>query len=271
MTDHPLTAQIEGSVGVVTGAASGMGRELARQLGARGARLVVADKNADGLAETVAQLSAVGVEVIGQPCDVSSDAEVDALAAAAANRFGSVELLVNVASLAVFGPPVGVAIEQWKDVLDINFAGVVRCVNAFVPAMIERGYGWVITFSSLAGIMTYPGAEGSGLYVTSKFAVHGYSESLNLYLRPRGIGVTCAFPGRVATGFGTRGRLVGTSDTSWDRVPDWAPIDTGVAVARVVEAMTEGRFVAFTEDKHASWISDRYADLEVAITADVGA
>ena len=54
-------------------------------------------------------------------------------------------------------------------------------------------------------------------------------------------------------------------------MPDWAPIDTGVAVARVVEAMTEGRFVAFTEDKHASWISDRYADLEVAITADVGA
>ena len=106
----------------------------------------------------------------------------------------------------MFGPPVGVAIEQWKDVLNINFAGVVRCVNAFMPAIIERGYGWVITFSSLAGIMTYPGAEGSGLYVTSKFAVHGYSESLNLYPRPRGIGVTCAFPGRVATGFGTRGR-----------------------------------------------------------------
>lgn len=167
--------QFEGRVAVVTGAASGIGRELAIACAERGMKLVLADVDVDGLSATKDLISS-GIAVRTKPCDVSSLEAVQDLANFAFREFGHVHLLFNNAGVAALGPVWSATPEDWKWVLGVNVLGVANGIQSFVPRMIAAGQdGHIVNTSSAAGLTA---VAGSGVYCASKHAVVALSECL---------------------------------------------------------------------------------------------
>jgi len=167
--------QFEGRVAVVTGAGSGIGRELAIACAERGMKLVLADVDIEGLAATKDLISG-GIAVRTRQCDVSSFEAVQDLADLAFGEFGHVHLLFNNAGVAALGPIWSATPEDWKWVLGVNLLGVANGVQSFVPRMIAAGQdGHIVNTSSAAGLTA---VAGSGVYCASKHAVIALSECL---------------------------------------------------------------------------------------------
>jgi NAD(P)-dependent dehydrogenase (short-subunit alcohol dehydrogenase family) len=188
-----------GKVAVITGAASGFGREFARACAAEGMRVALADVDEKGMLETVAQLPA-GADSLVTRCDVSRPGDLEALAAATYQRFGAAHVVFNNAGVAVCGPAWMATLEDWKWVLDINLMGVVHGVRSFVPRMLEGGEGGhIVNTASVAGLISLP---GSAVYCVSKHAVVTLSECLRHDLKVAGsaIGVSVLCPAFVQTG-----------------------------------------------------------------------
>ncbi|WP_348675193.1 SDR family NAD(P)-dependent oxidoreductase [uncultured Abyssibacter sp.] len=191
--------QLAGKVAVITGGGSGLGRELAVQCAAAGMRLVLADVDETGLAETMALLPA-GAEVVTRRVDVSDAAAVEALSDLTYKSFGATHLLFNNAGVFVSGPTWTTTAEDWNWVLGVNLMGVVHGVRSFVPRMLEGGEaGRIINTASLAGLTSVP---GSSVYCASKHAVVTLSECLHheLTAARANIGVSVLCPAFFKTG-----------------------------------------------------------------------
>lgn len=179
-------------VAVITGAAAGIGAGMASAFAGRGARLVLADLDAEALARTATALRQRGAEVHPVPCDVGERAQVAALAEEAVRRFGAVHLVCNNAGVALFGRIAEATHADWEYIMRVDFWGVVHGIEAFVPRLLAQGQGGhVVNTASMAGLV---GMEWLGLYCAAKFAVVGLSESLHRELRPCGIGVSVLCP-----------------------------------------------------------------------------
>lgn len=201
-------------VAVITGAASGFGREFARQLAAAGAKLVLADVQAEGLAAVESELAAAGAEVLCQVTDVRSGAAVEALATAAMARFGTVHLLFNNAGVGAGGRIWENTPADWEWVLGVNLWGVIHGIRVFVPLMLDQGGpAHVVNTASMAGLISVPHL---GVYNVSKHGVVTLSETLHRDLRLAGadIGVSVLCPGLVMTNIfeSQRNRPEGLSD-----------------------------------------------------------
>jgi NAD(P)-dependent dehydrogenase (short-subunit alcohol dehydrogenase family) len=251
------------AVVVVTGGASGIGRAIAEEVGARGARVVVSDMNDLRLTEVGEALTAKGVENLTVHCDVTSDAEMENLRDAVLHRFGQVDLLCNNAGVAVLGPPESVPLADWQWILDVNVLGAVRGVQAFVPHMLERGRGHVLNTASIAGVWAY--TWDAAPYITSKFAVYGLSEALARRLRPHGVSVSVLCPGLVSTNLGDNMRVSGVPEDkrdSWFYFPEemQVPMEPSEVGTLVADAVLEGRFAIFTHagdaDRYMTWRLD---------------
>lgn len=172
---------LEGKTAVVTGAASGLGRALALELAKGGGQVMIADVEMDGAAETAEQVRrAGGVAHIAQ-CDVRKWPQVEALAERARAELGPVDVVCNNAGVAVGGPFEEVDLEHWEWCVDINLWGVIYGCRAFLPAMRERGRGYVLNVASAAGLLNPPEL---GPYNVTKSAVVGLSETLYAEYRP---------------------------------------------------------------------------------------
>lgn len=181
---------------VITGAGSGIGRELALQLAARGARLALADIDAQGLGETLSQARLLGAgQQLGQTLDVSDEAQVNAFAEQVQRELGGVDVLINNAGVTRFGDFASTSPAAFRQVLDINFWGVVHGSRAFLPAL-RASRGSLVNISSLFGLI---GVAGQAHYCASKFAVRGFTESLRQELKADGVHVACVHPGGVRT------------------------------------------------------------------------
>ena len=166
---------VRGRVAVVTGAGSGIGRELAIACAERGMKLVLSDVDVEGLAATKDLISS-GIAVRTRQCDVSSFEAVQDLANLAFGEFGYVHLLFNNAGVAALGPLWSATPQDWKWVLGVNLLGVANGIQSFVPRMIAAGQdGHVVNTSSGAGLTA---VAGSGVYCASKHAVVALSECL---------------------------------------------------------------------------------------------
>jgi NAD(P)-dependent dehydrogenase (short-subunit alcohol dehydrogenase family) len=263
----------EGKVAVVTGGASGIGRGIALELARRGARVAIADVHAERLAATAAELEALGTEVLATRCDVTSDAEVDALRDAVIDRFGTVDVLCNNAGVSVLGPPESVEMSEWEWILQVNVLGIVRGVRAFVPTLLEQGSGHVLNTASIAGVWAY--TWDAAPYITSKFAAYGFSEVLARRLRPHGVGVSVLCPGLVSTNLGETARFSGIPDgthADWVYFPpelaDAAdPEHVGVQVA---DGILAGTFAIFTHDRDEQHYKTWRTDIDASLDAIIG-
>lgn len=170
---------------------------MADRFARAGAKVVVADVDERGLAAVVESIKAHGGAVLGVRTDVTSLASVQALAAAAFETFGRVNVLCNNAGVAVWGGLESATHRDWQWVLGVNLWGVIHGVEAFVPRMIaSKEPGHIVNTASMAGLVA---TRGLGVYNTSKYAVVGLSETLAKDLRPYRIGVSVLCPMGVAT------------------------------------------------------------------------
>ncbi len=197
--------ELNGRVAVITGAASGFGRELAILCAGEGMKLVLADIDEKGLKATRALLPA-GAEVLLKRCNVAKAEEVEALADATYQKFGAAHLLFNNAGVAVAGPTWTTTLDEWKWVLDVNLMGVVHGIRSFVPRMIEgKQPAHIVNTASVAGLTSPP---ASSVYCVSKHGVVTLSECMHHELQfmkhPIGVSVLC--PAFVNTGIADAGR-----------------------------------------------------------------
>ena len=201
---------LAGKTALVTGAGSGIGRETALALGGRSADLVLCDVNEAGLAETEAQLSALGREVLARRADVSDRDQMRAFAQEVHGRTEAVDVLVNNAGVGLGASFRDTSLEDWDWIVGINLMGVVHGCHFFLPPMVRRGLGGhVVNVSSAAG---YIASEPLSAYCTTKFGVLGLSEALREELARFGIGVTAICPGLINTAIVKTSPLRGPSD-----------------------------------------------------------
>ncbi|MEB3371402.1 SDR family NAD(P)-dependent oxidoreductase [Saccharopolyspora mangrovi] len=197
-------SEVRGKVAVVTGAGSGIGREIAFELARRGARLAVSDVDELGLADTVDRLHALGAQVHSAGLDVSDRQAVEAYAASVAAHFGVVHQVYNNAGIAAGGAVADNDWETYERVLGVNLFGVIHGSKAFLPHLIASGDGHLVNVSSLNGIMGQP---RSTAYCASKFGVRGFTESLRgeMLLAGHPVKVTVVHPGGVRTNIASAG------------------------------------------------------------------
>ena len=187
---------LQGKRVLVTGAASGIGLESARSFARRGANLVISDINATALEGLRREITGMGVGCLAQPCDVTSEYSVAALAAAV-HAEGALDVLVNNAGIAYLGRFEEMKIEWWRRTFDVNVLGVVHCTQAFLPAMrAAGGERKIVNVASLAGVAPAPNMSA---YAASKHAVIGLSEVLALELHGSPVSVLVVCPGIINT------------------------------------------------------------------------
>ena len=188
---------LSGRVAVITGASSGIGAAVARALSAEGVHVALAARRADALAEVDARLErAYGARSLIHPTDVTDPAQVDGLVAAADDVLGPVDLLVCCAGVMYYTLMTNANVEQWDRTVDVNCKGLLHCLAATVPGMVDRGRGHVVVISSDAGRKVFPGL---GVYSASKFFTEAVLQSLRLETVGTGLRVTAVQPGNVAT------------------------------------------------------------------------
>ena len=184
--------RLQGKVAVVTGGAQGIGRAIALGLGREGAKVVVADLQADKARDVVNELLALGSEAIPVEVNVANESAVKRLANTTFDRFGRVDILVNDAGVYLKSPVVGMSEELWDRTIDVNLGGNFLCSRAFVPSMRKQKSGRIISIAS--GIAHY-GAKEFAPYAASKAAIIGFVKALAREVGTDGITVNAICPG----------------------------------------------------------------------------
>jgi len=211
-----------GQVAVITGASAGIGRALALQLARQGAKVVIAARRAERLESLAEECRALGAEVLVAPTDVTDEMQCKTMVEKTIAAFGRLDLLINNAGLAVTA-----LFDDYHDLelfrynVEVNFYGAVNCTYHALPYL-KQSKGRIVTVSSLGGKSPLPGNTS---YCSSKFALHGFFDSLRMELKHCGVSVTMICPWWVMTEFheamlnkdgvprGVRGRAIYTKRT----------------------------------------------------------
>ncbi|WP_433733280.1 SDR family NAD(P)-dependent oxidoreductase [Nocardia sp. CA-129566] len=180
----------------MTGAGSGIGRALTVELSRCGAVLSLADRDEIGVAGT-RELCDATTQIMATRLDVGDRVAVSDFAASTADRFGRVDMVVNCAGILHVGSVASSPDEHFDAVMRTNFWGVVHGTKAFLPHLVQAGpHARIVNVSSALGLV---GVAGHGPYVSAKFAVRGFTESLRADLAETDVKVTCVYPGAIRT------------------------------------------------------------------------
>lgn len=187
-------------VAIVTGGTKGIGRGIVEALVREGVNVCISARNEDEINEAVSALNELGPgRVQGFVCDVREHEHVKALFDRTTKTFGDVDILVNNAGIGIFGSVESMSPQDFESVLATNLFGVFYCCHEAIPRMKNRGGGYIINISSLAGTNAHPQMAA---YNASKFGLNGFSEALMQEVRHDGIKVSYIMPGSVNTEFG---------------------------------------------------------------------
>ena len=235
---------------VVTGAASGLGREFCFELARRGARIVASDIDGAGLEETLRKVTdgvrnGSSPEVHAVRCDVSKVADVERLASEADRLLGGVDVLVNNAGVVAGGRVGDVPIADWEWVLGVNLWGVIHGCHVFAPRMRKQRSGHIVNVASSAGLVSFPWWAP---YCVSKYGVVALSEALHGELAQEGVTVTVLCPGFFRSGIQKKGRV--SADPALVQLMETLMAESSLqadGVARVALAAAEaGKLYALT-------------------------
>lgn len=200
---------------IVTGGTRGIGRAIATALVTEGANIYVSARKRSEIDETVDTLAALGKgRTCGLVCDVRDHSQVKSLFERTTAEFGGLDILINNAGIGIFKTVEETSPEDFRDVLETNLFGVYYCCHEAIPLMRQRGRGYIVNMSSLAGANPHPRMAA---YNASKFALNGFSEALMQEVRHDGIKVSYIMPGSVNTEFGGD---TPSEDKSWQLKPD---------------------------------------------------
>ena len=192
-----MTDSLKDKVAIITGASSGIGEATARRLAQSGVRVVLAARRVERLEALAADIERREGTALVAPTDVTDERSVQRLARTALDAFGRIDILINNAGIMPLSPISKLRVEEWDRMIDVNIKGVLYCIAATLPTMLEQGSGHIINVSSVAGRRPFPSGT---VYSATKFAVRAISQGLRLELSPiNGIRVTDIEPGVVAT------------------------------------------------------------------------
>ena len=241
---------------LITGAGSGLGRELALRYAALGNRVAAVDLDADRADETCKMLSGGGH--LALVADVGSDSAMAALRAQVVGAWEGLDVLVNNAGIASGGRITDVSTAEWQRNLNINLMGVVRGVREFVPMMEAQRSGRVINVASFAGLA---GAPGLGAYGIAKAAVVALSEGLRGELHDRGISVSVLCPSFFRTNLMQSCEGPGSEQIKHfaAKLMDRSPIDAAWVARFTIEESERGRFLLLPhKDTRVRWWLKRF-------------
>ena len=191
---------LKGKVAIVTGGTKGIGRGIAEALVREGINVCVSARSRSEIDDTVADLRALGKgSATGVVCDVRNQAQIKSLFELTVLELGGVDILVNNAGIGIFATVEETSAEDFRAVLETNLFGVFYCCHEAIPLLRQRGGGYIINISSLAGANPHPRMAA---YNASKFGLNGFSEALMQEVRHDGIKVSYIMPGSVNTEFG---------------------------------------------------------------------
>jgi short-subunit dehydrogenase len=187
---------LKGKRALLTGAASGIGRALALELARAGVHLYLLDIDAVGLKSVVDECRSLGVIAVGRQCDLSQPAQIAGAVADLLARWKYIDLLVNNAGVAYYGPTEKMTAAQWDWLMGINLLAPLQITRELLPTLLARGAAHILNVCSISGIVA--GGRFSA-YHTSKFGLVGFTEAMRAEYNRRGIGVTNLCPGPVSS------------------------------------------------------------------------
>jgi NAD(P)-dependent dehydrogenase (short-subunit alcohol dehydrogenase family) len=222
---------LKNKVAVVTGSSRGLGLAAVRALAAERCLVTLCARSEDRLREAAREVASVAGgddRVLAVTADVSTAPGIAEVIERTVQTFGGLDVLVNNAGVGLFKNAADMSPAEWQTVIETNLTGVFSCCHAAIPHLRQRGGGWIINISSLAGNNPFAGGTA---YCASKAGLNAFSEALMQEVRYDNIRVTCVMPGSVATGFGGR--------STADR-PDWKiqPEDVGQLVIDLLQMPT---------------------------------
>lgn len=228
-----MASSVNGKVALITGAANGVGEEVARRLHAKGAKLVLADVDRERLARLAADLGES--RVVTAVADVRELADMEAAVAAGVEKFGGIDIVLANAGIATYGSVLGVDPQAFRTLIDVNVVGVFHTVRAALPSVIERR-GYVLIVSSAAA---YAASAGMAPYDASKAAVEHFANALRLEVAHHGVDVGSAHMLWIDTPLVRESREdLPSSRESLSRLP--GPLGRTTSVAECAEAFVEG-------------------------------
>jgi NAD(P)-dependent dehydrogenase (short-subunit alcohol dehydrogenase family) len=240
----------------LTGAASGIGRATALKLAAEGADLFLTDRDAEGLAETVADARALGAKVLAhRALDVSDYEQVAAFAADIHSSIGgatpALDVVMNIAGVSAWGTVSHLTHRHWESMVSINLMGPIHVIETFVPPMVAAGRGGhLVNVSSAAGLVALP---WHAAYSASKYGLRGLSEVLRFDLARHGIGVSVVVPGAVKTPLVQSVEIAGV-DREDPQVRKWIDRFSGHAVSpelvadKILRGVVRNRYLVYTSN-----------------------
>ena len=234
---------LAGGVAVVTGAGSGIGRELAKRLAREKMSLALADVNETTLQETLSQIGNAGAPVSTHVLNVADPKQVEQFAADVLARHKRVSLLINNAGVALHGTFEELSVADLEWLMGINFWGMIYGVKNFLPILKREPRSHIVNLSSIFGIIS---PAGQTAYCASKFAVRGFTEALMHELEATTVGVTCVHPGGIKTPISRNARLGASANAAFHAAgialfeKRLARTSPETAAARIVEGVKRG-------------------------------
>ena len=186
-----MSGTLAGRSAVVTGGGRGIGAAVARALSRAGAGVVVAARTKSEIERVAAELAGSGALAFAVPTDVTDEASVRELGAAARLLLGHVDILVNNAGTSSSAPLARITLEDWNNTLAVHATGAFLCTREFLPGMIDRGWGRIVNMASVAGLA---GARYIAHYTAAKHALVGFTRSVALEVEGRGVTVNVLCP-----------------------------------------------------------------------------
>lgn len=253
--------RMQNRVALVTGAAMGIGRATAALLAREGARVIAADIDERGGAETERLIREAGGECMFHRADVGVEEDVQALVHAGSSRFGAIEVLMNVAGIAHESPAHLLRLDDWQRILQVNLTGIFLCAKHVLPGMLAQSRGAIVNISSVQALFGFPGYPH---YAASKGGIISLTKQLAREYAASGIRVNCIAPGTVDTPMNL-GVL--------SRVPDPAALkaawDAMHPLGRIGQPIDIAQGALFLASDESSWITGQCLSIDGGVSCAV--